>query len=426
LPPSSDIGREPRNNIKNHMSKKDRAERRYTSARKRAETHTTGFANTCIRVPDGVSMFKPKAGTMLLDILPFKVGKGNPWADEGALHWERTYHVHRNVGANNEMRVCPRMTAKGRCPICEHRAKLLKKNDEGNEDLIKDLSPKERQLFNVINLKEPDKGVQLWDFSYHLFGKALDARLRNADEDDGWDKFFFLEDGLTLKIGFAEESMGGRTFLTAETIDFKTRKEDYEDDILEQVHCLDDLLIVPEYDALKKAFLETDEDEEEEEDEDEKPVKRGTKPAPKKDEDEEEEEDEDEEEEEDEDEEEDEKPAKGKAKSKKDEDEDDDWDTDRKSKKSKDDEDDEDEEEDDEEPEDEDDTPDVEEDEDEKSAKKKGKSKKDEDDDFDDFDEDDEDEKPAKGKAKSKKDEDEDEDEDEPTPKGGKFKKHKK
>lgn len=352
-------------------------------------------------------MFKPKAGTYLLDILPYAAGKGNPWADEGALHWERTYYIHRDVGANGEWKVCPRMTSKKPCPICDARAKLMKKGD-ADEDLIKSLAPKQRQLFNVINLKEPDKGVQLWDFSYHCFGKALDAELRNADEDDGWEKFFFLEDGFTLKVVFGENSAGGYSYLDAESIHFKPRKEDYGEDILESVHCLDDLLILNSYEDLKKDFLEADEDEDEdEEDEDTKPKARGTKPKSSDDEDEDEEEEDAEDSDEDE---EDEKPTKKSKKSKDDEDEEDEFedfddseDEDEKpakKKKSKDDEDEEKEEEpeDEEEPDDEDED---EEDEDEKPKKQFGKSKGDKGWDTDDEDEDEEDEKPAKkGKRK--------------------------
>jgi hypothetical protein len=357
-------------------------ERRYTAARERAEKQSTGFTGAYLDLPKGVQLFKPKTGTMLLDILPYAAGKGNPWAEPGNLHWERTFYVHRGIGANSDSFLCPRMTRKEKCPVCEHRLALIKEGDEDNEELIKDLSPKQRQLFNVINLKDPDKGVQIWDISYHLFGKILDARLRNSDEEDGWEKFFFLEEGLTLKIGFGEKTFGGATFHEVETIDFKSRKEDYDDDILEQVHNLDKMLIVPDYSDLKKTFLETREEDEDEEDED------NHKPKAKKrvkDEDEEDTEEEDE----------DEKP-KAKKKTPKDEDDWDDFDEDEdekpkaKKKPSKDEEEEADE--------------DEEEDEEEKPAKAKKKSKE------DDWDEDEEDEEKPKAKKKSK-DEDEDEEE---------------
>jgi hypothetical protein len=416
-------------------------ERRYTSARDRAEKHTSGFSSTYLKLPNGVQSFKPKPGVMLLDIIPFVAGKGNPWAEPGNLHWERTIFVHRGIGANGDTFLCPRKISNSPCPICEHRARLMKDADEDKEELIKDLAPKERQLINLINLKEPDKGVQVWDVSYHLFGKVLEARIRNSDEDEGWENFFFLEGGMTLKIGFAEKSFGGVSFAETETIDFKPRKTEYDEDILEKVLAFDDLLIEPKYDALKAAFLQKDDDE----DEDEAPKKSSAKPKSKKSVDDEEDEDEDEEiatrakskkkqdeEAEDEDFDDDEKPAKSKKKPVDDE-EDDDDEVPAKSKKKKPVDDDEDDWDEDEAPkpkskkpavdddEDDDDAPvkskkkpvDDDEDEDEDEAPAKSKSKKkpvDDDEDWDDFD-DDEDEKPAKSKSKKKPVDDDEDDE---------------
>jgi len=280
------------------MSRSNKSERRYTSARERADKQSTGYSAPYLKLPDKVTLFKAKAGVMLLDIIPYIVGKGNPWAEPGNLHYERTYYSHRGIGANEDSYLCARMSSKGRCPVCEHRLSLLKSadGDEDKEAAAKDLSPKQRQLFNVINLKEPDKGVQLWDISYHLFGRLLDLRIRDSDEDDGWEKFFFLEDGFTLKVGFTEKSFAGNSFVEAETIDFKPRKEQYDDEILEETHCLDKLLVQEPYDDLKKVLLQTAEDEEDEEEDEEEDT---TETLPKKKrkaaepEDEEEEEDED-------------------------------------------------------------------------------------------------------------------------------------
>src|SRR2546430_15238147 len=98
--------------------------RRYTSARERAEKQSVGFVGNYLNLPDGAQLFKPKSGTMLLDILPYEAGKGNPWAEPGNLHWERTYYSHRGIGANSDSFLCPRMTKKGKCPICEHSLHL--------------------------------------------------------------------------------------------------------------------------------------------------------------------------------------------------------------------------------------------------------------------------------------------------------------
>ncbi len=251
---------------------------KYTSARGRAEKQAAGSTANYLRIPDGVKMFKPKAGLIVLDILPFVAGKGNPWAEEGCIHWERTYFAHRGIGANQETYLCPRATAKKPCPVCEYRAKLRSEGNDDDEQTIKDLAEKQRQLFNIIDLKNPGEGIQLWDMSYHCFGRALDARLRNSEEQDGWDQFFFLEGGFSLRIGLVEKSFGGYTFLEAESIDFKPRK-DYPESILDETYCLDDLLILKPYDELKSAFLQVggkdkQEDPQEDPQEEERPRRK--------------------------------------------------------------------------------------------------------------------------------------------------------
>jgi len=360
---------------------KEREERhlKYTSGRDRAKKKEQGmgFSATYLKMPQGASFFRPKVGIYLLDILPYRVGKHNPFAQPGSLHYERTYHLHGRIGADQNAYLCPRMTAKKPCPICEHRQRLMREDAAENEALIKDISPKERQLFNVRNLKEPDKGIQLFDISYHLFGRLLDARIRDSDEEDEWDLFYKLEGGLTLKVGFAEKSFGGRSFVEAETIDFKTRKEDYDEEFLDQVFNLDELLKMEEYDTLKERFLESAEEDDSDEDDEPKAKKKKAKDEDEDDSDEDE-------------------PKAKKKKAKADDDDDDDDEEDEpKAKKKR--------------VEDEDDSDDDDsDDEDEPKAKKK--KSKDEDEDWDDFDEED---KP-KGKKKAAEDDDDDEEEDEP------------
>jgi len=91
------------------MSKRAKSkERNYTSARERAEKQNTGFTSTYLKIPEGMQMFKPKAQTFLLDIMPFTAGKGNESAHPGSTHWARTYYAHKRVGANGDAYLCPR------------------------------------------------------------------------------------------------------------------------------------------------------------------------------------------------------------------------------------------------------------------------------------------------------------------------------
>ena len=309
------------------MAKKKRHKTARENARRRAqERHDSGSNYSCIKLPEGVKFFSTgKGGVKRFDIVGYTVSVDhNPYADNGDYHYERTFFVHRGIGPNRETVICLAKTFKKKCPICEHRAELARKN--ADEDVIKELAPKERQLYNVIDLQDRDAGVKVWDVSYFLFGRKLDAEIRNADEDDDFDTFADLENGKTLKVSMEEKSLGGRSFCEAESINFKDRREDYDEDL--EVVDLDKALQPLPYDELKKMLID-DEDVEVEEEEEEAPKKkrktRSKKPDPEPEEDEDEEEEPEEAEEaeeeeesdgEEEEEEEEEKPKK-KAKKKK-------------------------------------------------------------------------------------------------------------
>ncbi len=268
---------------------REKRERRVVSAKRRVAEHTDSFQRTSLNVPEGVSLFSlKKEGTYRVNILPYKVGRGNPFADKGEEHYERTYFTHANVGPQQRAYVCLAETFKKPCPICEEQAKLRRKGVDG--DLIKALYPKERQLFNVQDVtdsKEAAKGVQLWDISFHLFGKLLDSRVRKADDDDGYEFFADPEKGFTLKLEVEEKSIGkGKPFCNVSAIEFKARKGELDSELLEGVQCLDDMPKEVPYKELKEIFLQTgstddededDKDDDDDDDEDEKPAKKKSK-----------------------------------------------------------------------------------------------------------------------------------------------------
>lgn len=233
---------------------KESRQRKVVSAKKWASEHESGFSRTSLKVPEGLTIFNvKKAGTYRLDVIPYTVGEGNPHSDAGELHYERTYYIHARIGPNGDTYCCLAKTFNKPCPICEERAKMARDPDS-DEKLVKSLFPKERNLWNVFVHSEPEKGVQVWDVSDHLFGKHLRAKINNADESDGYDTFADPEEGQTLKIGATEEKGGGFTWRTCNDIEFKSRKEPISEEIMSAAVCLDDMLVEMEYDKLKSVF----------------------------------------------------------------------------------------------------------------------------------------------------------------------------
>ena len=279
-------------------SKSTMAERAKQRAKER-EGHRSGGGSGTLSLPDGVEYFKPdKKGKYKLDILPYKVSsKNHPEVKKGELWYQRTVWIHFGIGADDKVMICPQ-TIKKPCPICEEWKKL-RKDDTADEDMVKALRAKERELFNVIDLNGDEEKVLLFEYSYHLFGKLLEEELE-GDEGDEIAGFADLEGGKTLEVKFRQKKLGKNKFLEATSISFEDRDE-YDEAIMEDVIDLDAILNIPTYEELQKAFLEIeDDDSDEDDDEEEKSKSKKKKKKSKKiiDDDDEEDEDEDEDDEE--------------------------------------------------------------------------------------------------------------------------------
>jgi hypothetical protein len=256
--------------------KVDKKKRNYASAKERIERHDSGYSPTAVKLPEGFErLVFDKKGTYRFDVIPYVVGKGNPYADEGAWWCERTYFVHRNIGPENKSYCCLAKTFKKKCPICEEIARLNRSG--GDPDLIKSLKTSERQLWNVKDLNDDGK-MKVLDQSNFLFGALIDAKVAASDDEDHYENYFHLEDGYTLKVTVDQDSFAGKTFFKPTNIDMKARKEDYDDSIVKEACCLDDCLVELSYEKLKSIFLQEAEesDDSEDEDEEETPKKKST------------------------------------------------------------------------------------------------------------------------------------------------------
>jgi hypothetical protein len=246
---------------------KAKDQRRKASASRMVEDHDSG-GSRALKIPTGIKMLKVnKAGTRRLDFLPYECKVDhNPHADKGSLAVERTYFVHRGIGVNEDQILCAAKTLGKPCPICEKRAELNR--GDGNQDQVKALRPKERQLWIVIDLDTKEKDIQIWDVSEHLFGRYIRDKIDKQDPGDNYNLFADLEDGKTLKIGVREEKGDGMTWYDCSNIEFKDRDKPYDESILEKVPDLDACLNDLGYDKASKIFLGESKPEEDEDDED--------------------------------------------------------------------------------------------------------------------------------------------------------------
>jgi len=238
-----------------------------------------------LKLPKGISIFKedPKK-RLMMDIIPYIVSVNNhPDKENGAEKGEQWYYrpfkIHRNIGADNEAVVC--LTSIGKkCPICEYRAKLMKQGnaDKKETDAIR---PSSRALYNIKPKdKKAEDAIHIWDISEYCFQDQLETEV---SENEKYENFPDLEDGLTLNIRFSSETVGAsKPFAKANRIDFEERDEPYDESILEEVADLDKVLNILSYEELEKKFLEMTEEDDADEDDDVDDDDEDEEEAPKK------------------------------------------------------------------------------------------------------------------------------------------------
>lgn len=232
-----------------------------SKVRERAATKQSGGGFSVLQLPEGIELLpieKAKKGdktvTQYLDFFPYEVKVDNhPQADKGEDWYERTFFVHRDIGAEEKPYICPKKTFKKPCAICDERQRLMDDDYDANEDRIKALRPSERQLFNVMDTESGK--MYVLDMSSYCFGEHLEKELNEGKEELG--SFDNLEGGYTLKVRWSEAQIQKTKYWECDRIDFEKRG-DYGEDIFDFVADLDACLIVTESDDLERIFLELD------------------------------------------------------------------------------------------------------------------------------------------------------------------------
>ncbi len=265
---------------------KVKQERRKSSAKAWAEKQDRTFEVTSIQLPEGVEFWKAeKEGFYKLDVIPFLTGRGNPNADEGMEHFERTYHVHRGMGLQGFSSYCCSVRCfKKRCYVCDW---INREGGNADQELVKRLRPQDRMLMNVVDVtskESKEKGIQVLDqpfgsSKHPSFGQVLKDKIQSVEE---YENFSDLEKGYTLQIKVVEDCLpGGKPFMKVTSIEMITRKYQYDEDMIDKAICLDECPIEKSYEELKKILLQ-EPDEEEPTDKEEEPEEKEAPPRSRK------------------------------------------------------------------------------------------------------------------------------------------------
>jgi flagellar biosynthesis GTPase FlhF len=281
---------------------------------------------------ENVKFFKPKEGKNNINIIPYIVKtKNDPLVHSGdAKVGDESYmldvYMHRNIGPTQAEVLCLKSNYGKPCPICKQAQEF---KDAGKKDEASALWPKRQCFYNVIDVKNPEAGIQVFGISHFLFEKELIEEARAAADDGDIVDFVDIDDGKSVSFRAVETSspIGGKnvTFFEYKSFSFSERDEPLDPDLVKEAVSFDALLKVQTPAEMEKVIFGDDDEEEAEEEEadddddekeEEEPVKKAKAPvkkAPAKkvvEEDDEEEEEPDADDEEADEEEEDEPPAK--------------------------------------------------------------------------------------------------------------------
>lgn len=201
------------------------------------------------------SKWKVSEGEHLIDIIPYLAGDNDPKADPETPTYFLDLWVHQRIGVTEDSFLCPASNYKGkRCPICEHIAKM-KSSGNFNDDEIRLLTPKRRVLYNIVcydSVEETNKGVQIWEASYHLTENEI-VDIARGRRGEGYFPFADPDDGKSLSFFRKGQGVGTKYKGWA----FVEREDTISDAILDQTYILDDLLHIPSYEELEEVFMPT-------------------------------------------------------------------------------------------------------------------------------------------------------------------------
>lgn len=252
--------------MRDRDSRNSRKSRTIVTGEEFMKNQKSGGDRSPIRAPAGVNTIVPKAGNVYsLVFVPFPITKPKfrPSGKKGDLCPELAYNAHMRIGPNNNGYFCPFYMFQKPCPICEELKKFgfVPDTDKEKYDLKRSLMTKLRKAYNVVDINNAGKGVQLLDTSYHTFGKnlkdALDMEMK-VDPTKGRRITQFYDPDRPYIVTFqAVEVELKYKFTTCQNFKFRKFVDNdgkMPEDWLDKAVLLDDLVTEPSYEELRDAF----------------------------------------------------------------------------------------------------------------------------------------------------------------------------
>lgn len=206
----------------------------------------------------------------IMDIIPFIAGNNMPEfmkVKEGKPAYYLDIYVHQSIGPTKTWIVCPNKSYNEACPICEHINELEKEGKEWED--FAEIAPKRRCVYNIINLttpKEEKKGIQIYESSHKYSEKLIQNAAKNP-RGGGSVPFSHPDKDVGQSISFSVDSDKFRTVSGHRLVQ---RTEDISDEILENAHILDQIIVRLSYKEIERIFNRTPDDDSPKKDEEER------------------------------------------------------------------------------------------------------------------------------------------------------------
>lgn len=241
-----------------------------------------------LKLPQGVSFLKWEKDTKYRHIIvAFQAGKNHPLVKtgdfkEGDYLPSVEFHVHKGLGVSGKKSaICMKNTYGKKCAVCDYANELRNK---GQDDQANALKPKKQVAYIIYDVKANKKEFNVLSAPHYCFEKGLvEASRTAADNDDEFVDYPYLEKiGAIVKYmivnsTYKDEKTGRvSNFLkVADGTSFKeiTSDDDLPFDFLDKPFCLDDCLVLPDYEAVEKILFSSEDDEDNDDDEDKKSAK---------------------------------------------------------------------------------------------------------------------------------------------------------
>lgn len=184
----------------------------------------------------GGEFWTPKVGDNLIRFMP-------PWKEGLGVFFVETFHHWKLI---EEPICCPRRMFGQRCYLCEKVKELRASGDAVDNKKARDISAKKDVYYNIVDLNEPGKGVQIYRSGGGVFTDILIYAKDTAEYPDITDP----DKGFNFKIIRTGEGLDTKYTIMAARKPSAIKDKGW----LKQLNDLDERVTIQDYEAQKSLY----------------------------------------------------------------------------------------------------------------------------------------------------------------------------